>query len=43
MAESIKEELDIKKDISIQEKILPSSSVEDTYTVYLQEEDVVMD
>ena len=46
MAESFKEELDIveidiKEEISIQEAILASSSVEDT--VYLQEEDVGMD
>ena len=48
MAESVKEEPDIKEidkkeEISIQEDILPSSTVEDTCTVYLQEEDVGMD
>ena len=48
MAESVKEEPDIeeidkKEEISIQEEILPSSTVEDTCTVYLQEEDVGMD
>ena len=48
MAESLKEELDIvkidiKEEISFQEAILASSSVEDTCTVYLQEEDVGMD
>ena len=48
MAKSVKEEPDIKKidkkeEISIQEDILPSSTVEDTCTVYLQEEDVGMD
>ena len=48
MAESTKEELemeviDIKEEISIQEEILLSSTVEDTCTVYLQEEDVGMD
>ena len=48
MAESFKEELDtveidIKEEISIQEAILASSTVEYTCTVYLQEEDVRMD
>ena len=48
MTESVKEEPDIeeidkKEEISIQEEILPSSTVEDTCTVYLQEEDVGMD
>ena len=48
MTESFKEEPDIKEidkneEISIQEEILPSSTVEDTCTVYLQEEDVGMD
>ena len=48
MAESTKEELDMaeidkKEEISIQEAILASSTVEDTCTVYLQEEDVGMD
>ena len=48
MTESLKEEPDIKEmdkkeEISIQEEILPSSTVEDTCTVYLQEEDVGMD
>ena len=48
MAESLKEEPDIKKidkkeEISIQEEILPHSTVEDTCTVYLQEEDVGKD
>ena len=48
MAESTKEELDmeeidIKEEISIQEEILLSSTVEDTCTVYLQEEDLGMD
>ena len=48
MAESFKEELDIveidiKEEISIQEAILASSTVEYTCTVYLQEEDVGMD
>ena len=48
MAESLKEEPDIKEidkkgEISIQEEILPSFTVEDTCTVYLQEEDVGMD
>ena len=47
MTESMKEELnlneiEIKEEISIQEEIRPSSTVEDTYTVYLQEEDVGM-
>ena len=35
--------MDKKEKISIQEEILPSSTVEDTCTVYLQEEDVGMD
>ena len=35
--------MDKKEEISIQEEILPSSTVEDTCTVYLQEEDVGMD
>ena len=48
MAESVKEEPDIKEidnkeGISIQEEIIPSSAVEDTCTVYVQEEDVGMD
>ena len=48
MAESLKEEPDIKEidkkeEISIQEEILPSFTLEDTCTVYLQEEDVGMD
>ena len=48
MTESFKEEPDMKEidkneEISIQEEILPSSTVEDTCTVYLQEEDVGMD
>ena len=49
MAESLKgeldiEEIDIKSEIvSIQEEILPSSTVEDTYTLFLQEEDMGMD
>ena len=48
MTEIFKEEPDIKEideneEISIQEEILPSSTVEDTCTVYLQEEDVGMD
>ena len=48
MTETVKEEPDIKEidkneEISIQEEILPSSTVEDTCTVYLQEEDVGMD
>ena len=37
-----KKEIDIKEEISIQEAILPSSTVEDTCTVYLQEEDSQM-
>ena len=46
MAESLKEEPDIKeidtnRENSIQ--ILPSSTVEDTCTVYLQDEDMGMD
>ena len=36
-------EMDKKEKISMQEEILPSSTVEDTCTVYLQEEDVGMD
>ena len=46
MAESIKEEMDIKKNdikqeiFSPQDHILPSSTVEDTCTVYVKEEDV---
>ena len=48
MTESVKEEpdrkeIDKKEEISIQEEILPSSTVEDTCTVYLQEEDMGMD
>ena len=49
MAESIKEKLDIEeigikeKIVYNQEAILPSSTVEDTCTVYLQEEDLGMD
>ena len=48
MAESLMEdpdrkEIDKNEEISIQEEILPSSTVEDTCTVYLQEEDVGMD
>ena len=48
MTETVKEEPDIKEidkneEISIQKEILPSSTVEDTCTVYLQEEDVGMD
>ena len=48
MAESLKEvldieEIDIPEEISFQETILPSSTVEDTCNVYLQEEDVGMD
>ena len=35
--------MDKKEKISIQEEILSSSTVEDTCTVYLQEEDVGMD
>ena len=47
MAEIMKEEPDIeeiyiKEKICIQEEILPSFTVEDTCTVYLQEEDVKM-
>ena len=46
MAESIKEEMDIKKNdikqeiFPPQDDILPSSTVEDTCTVYVKEEDV---
>ena len=43
MAESMKEELDIKEiDIKdkIKEEICPFSTVEETCTVYVQEEDV---
>ena len=36
MAKNMKEELDI-------EAILPSSTVEDTFTIYIREEDVKMD
>ena len=48
MAESLKEEpdrkeIDKKEKNSIQEEILPYSAVEDTCTVYLQEEYVGMD
>ena len=41
MAESKKDEPDIKEvAVSIQEDILPSSTVEDTITIYVKEEDV---
>ena len=36
MAKNMKEELDI-------EAILPSSTVEDTFTIYIKEEDMKMD
>ena len=47
MAKSLMEDPDRmeiykKGEISIQEEILPSPTVEDTCTVYLQEEDVGM-
>ena len=43
MATNMKEELDIEEIVSIHEAILPSSTVEDTFTIYIKEEDVKMD
>ena len=49
MAENIKEELDLEEfDIKVEivsnkEEILPSSSVEDTCTFYLQQDDIKME
>ena len=38
MATNMKEELDIEELVSIHEAILPSSTVEDTFTIYIKEE-----
>ena len=43
MATNMKEELDIEELVSIHEAILPSSTVEATFTIYIKEDDVKMD
>ena len=43
MATNMKEELEIEEIVSIHEAILPSSTVEDTITIFIKEEDVKMD
>ena len=43
MAKNMKEELDKEEIVSIHEAILPSSTAEDTITIFIKEEDVKMD